>query len=112
MTASGDPASQKALASLAPAGGKFASVLGGDVELPSNVERVYTAFSQAAQKEEYVAWRDFWYGEYLPQVLQGNSIEPVKFTKRDGGLAVLQQASADVFEGKIRGKVVVNPQEK
>lgn len=109
---SGDAASQKALASLLqPQGGRFASVLGGDVELPSNVERVYQPFSQAAQKEENGEWRAWWYREYLPKVLQEKLVEPVKFTKKDGGLAALQQASAEVFEGKIRGKVVINPQE-
>lgn len=113
FTASGDPGSQKALASILQLqqGGKFASVLGGEVELPSNVERIYTAFSQAAQNEEYSEWRDWWYGDYLPKVLRNNLVEPVKFTKREGGLAALQQASADVFEGKIRGKLVLDPQE-
>jgi NADPH:quinone reductase-like Zn-dependent oxidoreductase len=112
FTGSGDPASQKTLASLLqPEGGQFGSVLGGEVELPSNVERVYRPFSQAAQQEEYSDFRTWWYSEYLPKVLQENLVEPAKFTKREGGLAVLQQASADVFEGKIRGKIIVNPQE-
>lgn len=112
FTGSGDPASQKALAQLLqPQGGRFASVLGGDVELPSNVERVYQPFSQAAQKEENGEWRAWWYREYLPKVLREKLVEPVKYTKKDGGLAALQQASAEVFEGKIRGKVVINPQE-
>ena len=111
FSGSGDVASQKALASLLEHGGKFASVLGGDVELPSGVERVYTAFSQAAQKNEYAAWRDWWFKEYLPHVLQASVVEPVKFAKRDGGLAALQEASADVFGGKVRGKLIINPQE-
>ena len=112
FTGSGDPASQKTLAALLqPEGGQFGSVLGGEVELPSNVERVYRPFSQAAQQEEYSDFRTWWYSEYLPKVLQQNLVEPAKFTKREGGLAVLQQASADVFEGKIRGKIIVNPQE-
>ncbi|KAF2010820.1 oxidoreductase domain-containing protein [Aaosphaeria arxii CBS 175.79] len=112
ITGSGDAASQQALASLLqPSGGRFASVLGGDVELPANVERVYTGFSQAAQSEEHAAWRDWWYGEYLPKVLSEKLVEPVKFTKVEGGLAALQGASRDVFEGKVRGKLVVNPQE-
>ena len=112
LAGSGDPASQKALASLLqPNGGRFASVLGGDVELPSNVERVYRPFSQAAQKEENSEWRAWWYREYLPKVLQEKLVESVKYTKKDGGLTALQQASRDVFEGKIRGKVVINPQE-
>jgi NADPH:quinone reductase-like Zn-dependent oxidoreductase len=111
FTASGDAASQKALATLLPNGGKFASVLPGAVELPQNVEVVYTAFSQAAQKEEYSNWRNFWYQEYLPEVLARNLVEPVKFTKVGGGLAAMQQASQDVFDGKVRGKLVVDPQE-
>jgi NADPH:quinone reductase-like Zn-dependent oxidoreductase len=111
FTGSGDAASQKALASLLDNGGKFASVLGGDVELPPSVERVYTAFSQAAQKEEYTAWRDWWFKEYLPHVIQANVVEPVKFAKKEGGLAALQEASADVFGGKVRGKLIINPQE-
>jgi NADPH:quinone reductase-like Zn-dependent oxidoreductase len=111
FTASGDAASQEALAALLqPQGGKFASVLPGG-EMPANVERIYLAFSQMAQKEEYSDWRDWWYGEYLPKVLQENLVEPVKFTKVEGGLAALQQASADVFEGKVRGKLVVNVQD-
>jgi NADPH:quinone reductase-like Zn-dependent oxidoreductase len=112
FTGSGDPVSQKALSSLLqPEGGKFASVRGGDVELPTNIERVYRPFSQAAQSEENGDFRAWWYGEYLPNVLQNNLVDPVKFTKRDRGLAALQQASADVFEGKVRGKIVINPQE-
>ncbi|PSN74226.1 oxidoreductase domain-containing protein [Corynespora cassiicola Philippines] len=112
FTASGDPASQQALASiLQPQGGKFASVLGGDVDLPSNVERVYKAFSQAAQQEELSDWRQWWYRDYLPKVFQGNLVEPVKFTKVEGGLQSLQKASTDVFEGKVRGKLVIDPQE-
>jgi hypothetical protein len=112
FTGSGDPASQKALASLLqPGGGQFGSVLGGEVELPSNVERVYRPFSQAAQQDEYNDFRTWWYSDFLPKVLQESLVEPVRFTKREGGLAVLQQASADVFEGKIRGKIIVNPQE-
>lgn len=111
FTASGDPASQKALASLLPDGGKFASVLGGEVDLPSNVERVYKPFSQAAQRDENVEWRNWWYREYLPKVFQGNMVEPIRFTKVSGGLGALQKASKDVFEGKVRGKIIVNPQE-
>jgi len=112
FTASGDAASQQSLAALLqPGGGRFASVLGGQVDLPSNVERVYTAFSQAAQREEHSAWRDWWYGKYLPKVLQEGLVEPTKYSKVSGGLAALQQASTDVFEGRVRGKLVVNPQE-
>ncbi|KAF2194792.1 oxidoreductase domain-containing protein [Zopfia rhizophila CBS 207.26] len=112
FTGSGDPASQKALASLLqPQGGRFASVLGGEVGLPSNVERIYKPFSKAAQKDENGEFRGWWYREYLPKVLKENLVEPVKFTRRDGGLVAVQQASVDVFEGKVRGKLVVNPQE-
>lgn len=113
FTASGDPASQKALASLleAQGGGEFASVLGGEVELPSNVQRVYRAFSQAAQQEEYSDWRAWWYREYLPKVLREGLVETVKYTKVPGGLGALQQASTNVFEGKVRGKLIVDPQE-
>lgn len=112
FTASGDAASQKVLASLLePNGGAFASVLPSTVELPANVNVIYTAFSQAAQKEEYSEWRDWWYQEYLPRVFSESLVEPVRFTKVDGGLSALQQASQDVFDGKIKGKLVINPQE-
>jgi hypothetical protein len=112
FTASGDAPSQQALAALLqPEGGKFASVLGGAVDLPSNVERVYTAFSQAGQRAEYSTWRDWWYGEHLPKVLHEGLVEPAKFSKVAGGLAALQQASTEVFEKKTRGKLIVNPQE-
>jgi NADPH:quinone reductase-like Zn-dependent oxidoreductase len=111
FTASGDAASQKALIALLPNGGRFASVLPAETELPSNVEIVYTAFSQAAQKEELNDWKTWWYQKYLPDVLTNNRVEPVKFTKLDGGLAALQQANQDVFDGKARGKLVINPLE-
>ena len=111
FTASGDAASQKAIAALLPDGGRFASVLGSGTELPPNVEIVYTAFSQAAQMDEYSDWRTWWYQKYLPEVLANTSVEPVKFTKIEGGLAALQQANQDVFDGKVRGKLVINPQE-
>ncbi|KAF2815753.1 GroES-like protein [Mytilinidion resinicola] len=112
FTGSGDPASQKALAALLqPAGGSFASVLGGDVELPENVTRVYLPFSQVSQKEEHAVFRDWWYGDYLPKVLTEGLVQPVKFEKREGGLGALWGATKEVFEGKIRGKVVLNPQD-
>jgi hypothetical protein len=76
-----------------------------------NVEVVYTAFSQAAQKDEYSDWRVWWYHNYLPRVLVDGLVEPVTFTKIDGGLAALQKANQDVFDGKVRGKLVINPQE-
>lgn len=37
--------------------------------------------------------------------------EPVGYTKVDGGLKALQGASQDVFDGKVRGKLVVDIQE-
>ncbi|CAO2652627.1 Nn.00g009100.m01.CDS01 [Neocucurbitaria sp. VM-36] len=62
FTASGDPLSQQTLAKLLESnGGKFASVLPATMGLPENVEIVYSAFSQAAQKDEYGEWRDWWY---------------------------------------------------
>lgn len=113
FTASGDTGSHQALAALLPDGGKFGSVLpvAAGVELPASIEVVYSAFSQAAQKDEFKDWRDFWYQEYLPAVLANSLVEAVKFTKVEGGLASLQQACQDVFNGKVRGKLVINPQE-
>ena len=114
MTASGDPASQHAIAELLqPTGGRFASVLplSSEVNLPSNVEVIYTAFSQAAQKDEYVDFRKWWYRTYLSSVLVSDSISMVSYTKVDGGLAALQKAGQDVFDGKVRGKLIIDPQE-
>lgn len=111
FTASGDATSQKSLAALLPNGGRFASVLPAGTELPPNVEIVYTAFSQAVQKEEYSEWKTWWFQKYLPEVLAEDLVEAVKFTKLEGGLAALQQANQDVFDGKIRGRVVIDPQE-
>ncbi|KAF2622462.1 oxidoreductase domain-containing protein [Macroventuria anomochaeta] len=114
MTASGDASSQQTIAELLrPSGGKFASVLplSAGVELPSNVEVIYTAFSQAAQKDEYTEWRKWWYTSYLPSVLSSGSVSPVSYTHIEGGLSALQNASQDVFDGKVRGKVVISPQE-
>ncbi|KAH7406748.1 oxidoreductase domain-containing protein [Phaeosphaeria sp. MPI-PUGE-AT-0046c] len=111
FTASGDGSSQKALAELLPSGGKIGSVLAAGTELPANIEIVYAAFSQAAQKDEYSNWRAWWYQEYLPKVLANNLVETAKFTQVEGGLASLQQANQDVFDGKVRGKLVINPQE-
>ncbi|KAH8728143.1 oxidoreductase domain-containing protein [Phaeosphaeriaceae sp. PMI808] len=112
FTASGDAASQKALVALLPEEkGRFASVLPSAIELPSNVEIVYSAFSQAAQKEEHGNWRTWWYQEYLPEVLGKGLFEPVKFTKVEGGLVALQQANQDVFDSKVRGKLVINPED-
>ncbi|KAE8867256.1 hypothetical protein PTNB73_05350 [Pyrenophora teres f. teres] len=112
FTASGDATSQVALATLLqPIGGKFASVLPSAAELTPNVEIVYKAFSQVAQEEKYSDWRDWWYQEYLPEVLLKDLVDTVKFTKIEGGLPALQQASEDIFNGKFKGKLVVNPQE-
>lgn len=114
MTCSGDALSQSTITELlSPTGGRFASVLplSAGVDLPANVEIVYTAFSQAAQKEDYAAWRDWWYRTYLPSVLASNTGSPIKFTKVDGGLSALQMASQDVVDGKVRGKILVDPQE-
>jgi len=113
FTGSGDPASQKALASLLPQpeGGQFGSVLAGDVALPANVQRVYGFFSGASQLDENAEYRGWYYQEYLPKVLREGLVEPAQFTKVPGGLEALQQACADVFEGKVRGKLIVNPQE-
>lgn len=108
FTASGDALSQSTISSLLqPTGGRFASVLPPSIEVLSNVEIVYTAFSQAAQREEYLEWRNWWYGTYLPTALA----EPVGYTKVDGGLKALQGASQDVFDGKVRGKLVIDIQE-
>jgi NADPH:quinone reductase-like Zn-dependent oxidoreductase len=111
FTASGDATSQRTLATLLPNGGRFASVLPVAIELPSDVDIVYTAFSQAAQKEAYSDWRTWWYQKYLPEILTKGLVEAVNFTKVEGGLAALQQANQDIFDGKIRGKLVINPQE-
>jgi len=114
ISASGDETSQRAIASLlseSSEGGKFASVLGGDYEFPPNVERIYMAFSMVAQGEEYKDFAEWYYAGYLPEILSDGSVKPAAFVKRGGGLAGLQEASKDVFEGKVRGKLVVNPQE-
>lgn len=113
-TTSGDPASQQALSTLLqPDGGKFASTMGGDVELPKNVERIYEFFGNVTQKEganfeEFAKW---WYSEYLGKVIADGSIEPTPISKVRGGLAALQGAADGMLDGKIRGKAVVNPQE-
>jgi NADPH:quinone reductase-like Zn-dependent oxidoreductase len=114
MTASGDPHSQSTIAALfSPTGGRFASVLplSSTIRLPFNVEIVYTAFSQAAQKDEYAEFRSWWYGSYLPSVLSSGSLSSVGYTKVNGGLAALLKASQDVFDGRVRGKVIIDPQE-
>ncbi|CAI6336244.1 unnamed protein product [Periconia digitata] len=113
FTASGDPASQQTLASLIPPseGGQFGSVLAGDVDLPANVQRIYGFFTGASQVDENTDYRDWYYQKYLPKVLQEKLVEPAQFTIVEGGLAALQQACADVHDGKVRGKLIVDPQE-
>jgi hypothetical protein len=111
---SGDPASQQALATLLqPHGGKFASTMGGDVQLPENVERIYEFFGNVTQKEgsNFEGFAKWWYSEYLGKVISDSSIEPTPITKVAGGLGSLQQAADDMLDGKIRGKPVINPQE-
>lgn len=81
------------------------------MELPSNVERIYKPFSQAAQFDENHEWREWYYKNYLPEVLRNNLVESDTYTKVPGGLGALQQASKDVFDGKVRGKLIINPQE-
>ena len=105
FTASGDQASQRALAELLqPTGGTYASVLGGDVSFPDNVTRVYLPFTIAAQKDENAEFRKWWYGEYLPEVLDEGLVEAVPIEKRNGGLGALQIASGDVLKGIVKGK--------
>jgi NADPH:quinone reductase-like Zn-dependent oxidoreductase len=113
-TTSGDAISQQALATLLqPEGGKFASTLGGDVELPQNVERIYEFFGNVTQKEgpQFEDFANWWYGEYLGKVIVDGSIEPTAFTKIPGGLAALQSAADGMLDGKIRGKPILNPQD-
>jgi NADPH:quinone reductase-like Zn-dependent oxidoreductase len=113
-TTSGDAVSQQALATLLqPRGGKFASTLGGNVELPENVERIYEFFGNVTQKEgpEFEDFAKWWYGEYLGKVIVNGSVEPTPFTKVTGGLGALQSAADGMLDGKIRGKPILNPQE-
>lgn len=108
---SGDPASQQALASLLqPSGGKFASTMGGNVELPANVERIYEFFGNVTQKEgeKFEEFRKWWYG-YLGEAIREGTIEPTPVVKVEGGLSGLQSAADGVVEGKIRGKAIVDP---
>jgi hypothetical protein len=86
-------------------------VLPAGIDLPPDIEIIYKAFSQAAQEEKYSDWRAWWYQRYLPNVLANGLVEPVDFTQVDGGLAALQQANQDVFAGKVKGKLVINPQD-
>ena len=43
--------------------------------------------------------------------LVSDSISTVSYTKVDGGLVALQKACQYVFDGKVRGKLVIDPQE-
>lgn len=113
FSASGDAVSHKAFAQLLePDGGRFASVLPVQVKVPSNVEGIYTAFSMTTQTEGHEAFRNWWYGAYLPRVLSSGSVEPVALIERIGGLSALQEASKAVSDGKVKGKVIINPSEK
>nr|ANM86638.1 putative alcohol dehydrogenase [Cladonia uncialis subsp. uncialis]AUW30841.1 putative alcohol dehydrogenase [Cladonia uncialis subsp. uncialis] len=108
MTASGDPTSQQVLASLLqPNGGRFISVRAGEVELPKNVDRIYNMFEAAGQGPEFRHW---WYTTYLPEAI-GGAVEPTPIEKRSGGLKAIQAAGDDVFSGKAKDKIIVNPQE-
>jgi NADPH:quinone reductase-like Zn-dependent oxidoreductase len=114
FTASGDPISQKSLALIMqPEGGKFASTLAGDVELPSNVERVYDSFADVTQKEgpEFEKFRRWWYGENLGKAIRGHTIKPALVERRPGGLKAIMGAADDVFAGRAKAKLVLNPQE-
>ena len=108
MTASGDPASQQVLAKLLqPNGGRFISVRAGEVELPKNVERIYNMFEAAGQGPDFRHW---WYTKYLPEAI-GGAVEPTPVEKRSGGLKAIQAAGDDVFSGKAKNKIIINPQE-
>ena len=108
MTASGDPVSQQVLASLLqPNGGRFISVRAGEVDLPKNVDRIYNMFEAAGQGPEFRRW---WYTTYLPKAI-GGAVEPTPIEKRSGGLKAIQAAGDDVFSGKAKNKIIVNPQE-
>ena len=109
MTSSGDPASQQAIGRLLqPDGGKFASTLGGQVELPENVERIYESYESATQR--FPDFGHWWYSDYLPKAI-GGAVEPAPIEKRSGGLAALQAAGDDVVGHKTKNKIVINPQE-
>jgi len=111
LNAVGNPESHMAIAALIyPPGGSYASVLPAQ-NLPENVKAIYTSFSMSVQKDEHKEFRDWWYGEYFTKVLAEGKIEPPRSVKREGGLKVLQQASRDVFEGKVKEKVVIDPTE-
>lgn len=111
MTASGDPASQQMIGELLqPAGGRFASTLGGNVELPENVERIYEMFEATAQRPQFADFGKWWYTDYLPKAISGG-VEPAPIEKRSGGLKAIQAAGEDVLEKKSNRKIFLNPQE-
>lgn len=104
MTSSSDASSQHAIIDLLSlTGSRFTSVLplSAEIELPENVEMVYATFSQAAQKEE----RGGTGGTKLVYPLCRS------FTKVAGGLSARQKASQGVFDGGVRGKVIIDSQE-
>jgi NADPH:quinone reductase-like Zn-dependent oxidoreductase len=111
MTASGDPTSQQVLGRLLqPNGGRFLSTRAGEVDLPSNVERVYNTFEFATQKPEFSEYAHWWYTTYLPKAI-GGAVEPTPIEKRTGGLKAIQAAAEDVLNGKAKNKIVIDPQE-
>ncbi|KAK4690416.1 hypothetical protein P7C71_g6368, partial [Lecanoromycetidae sp. Uapishka_2] len=111
MTASGDSTSQQTISQLLqPAGGRFASTLGGNINLPENVERIYEMFEATTQKPQYVDFGKWWYTDYLPKAI-GGAVEPAPIEKRNGGLAAIQAAGDDVLGKKSNKKIVLNPQE-
>ena len=111
MTASGDPVSQQVLSNLLqPAGGRFISTRAGEVELPSNVERVYNTFELATQKPEFSEYAQWWYTTYLPKAIAG-AVEPTPIEKRGGGLKAIQAAAEDILSGKAKNKIILNPHE-
>jgi NADPH:quinone reductase-like Zn-dependent oxidoreductase len=112
MTASGDPASHKAIGEiLQPQGGKFVSVLPGQVELPGNVQAIYDAFSVSTQKPENSEFAKWWYQETLPCVIPEGKITPTPVKKIGGGLGAIQEATQIVLSGTVKEKIVLNPQE-
>ncbi len=115
-TTSGDAYSQQTIAKLLRSeGGKFASVLPykGEDPLPSNVQSIYTAFATTTQQDlpEAKKFARWWYDEYLGKVIRERIIKPTAFEKRAGGLHAIQKAADETLEGKVKGKVVINPQE-
>ncbi|GMG10715.1 unnamed protein product [Aspergillus oryzae var. brunneus] len=112
MTASGDAIGASALSEvLQPGGGTFASVRpqSDEMHLAGNVHLVYDFFSMTTQKPENTAFTEWWYRDYLPGALGGN-VTPTPLEKRPGGLNKIQEACADVLEGRASKKLVLDPQ--